>query len=269
MARENIFTYSSYRDFLKKFIEDQKASNKKYSYSYYSQLIGCSEPYLKQVLAGRRKLTLDKAKILAKKLRLGELESSYFLTLIMADNAKTEELKSYFEDLLETMQEFRPLNYEDREKFRTVFHDTKMWEIYTLLGLKDSSLDLDWIKSKLKGSVDLSIIRKHVSALKNYNLVEILKDGLKTNNIVVEHGEDLLGIYVNSLKRTIEYLIDSGQRETKEHFDAFCMIVSDEDYSKIQKVLEEAKTKIAQISMNSKSKDRIAFFNSSFFFASK
>jgi uncharacterized protein (TIGR02147 family) len=267
--REDIFTYKSYRDFLKKFIEIQKATNKKYSYSYYSQLIGSSEPYLKQVLAGRRKLTLDNAKVLSKKLRLGELESSYFLTLVMADNAKTDELKSYFNDILERMKELRPLNYEDRDKFRTVFHDTKMWEIYTLLGLRDSSIDYEWIKSKLKGASELSTIKKYISQLKNHHLIEVAKSEVKTNNVIVEHGEDLLGVYVNSLKRAIEYLIEPSQREKQEHFDAFCMIVSDEDYLKIQKVLEETKSKIAQISMTSKTKDRIAFFNSNFFFVSK
>lgn len=269
MGREDIFAYRSYRDFLKKFIEEQKTNNKKYSYSYYSKLIGSSEPYLKQVLAGRRKLTLDKAKILSKKLRLGELESSYFLTLVMADNAKTEELRSYFQDILEKMKELRPLNYEDREKFRTVFHDTKMWEIYTLLGLKNSSIDHEWIKSKLKGAIELPVIKKHISALKNYNLIEVIKSEVKTNNVIVEHGEDLLGVYINSLKRAIEYLLATDQREKQEHFDAFCMIVSNDDYLKIQKVLEEAKSKIAQISINSKTKDRIAFFNSNFFFVSK
>jgi uncharacterized protein (TIGR02147 family) len=267
--KEDIFEYSSYRDFLKKFIEEQKINNKKYSYSYYSQLIGSSEPYLKQVLAGRRKLTLDKAKILSKKIRLGELESSYFLTLVMTDNAKTEELKSYFNDILERMKELRPLNYEDREKFRTVFHNTKMWEIYTLLGLKNSSLDYEWIKSKLKSSSELPVIKKYISALKNHNLIDVIKSEVKTNNVIVEHGEDLLGIYINSMKRAIEYLLATDQREKLEYFDAFCMIVSNDDYLKIQKVLEEAKSKIAQISLNSKTKDRIAFFNSNFFFVSK
>lgn len=265
----DIFDFKNYREFTKRYIELQKVNNKKYSYSYYSQLIGASEPYLKQVLAGRRKITLDKAKILSKKMKLGDLESSYFLTLVMLDGSKTEELQSYFTDILDKILELRPLNYEDREKFRTVFHDTNMWEIYTLLGLKKSSTEVGWIQSKLKSQISSSVIKQCLSLLKAKKLIEASDNEVKTNNVIIKHDEDLLGIYVNSLKRSISYLLNSAEREKEEYFDSFCLILAAEDFPKIQKILEETKSKIAQVSNQTKVKDKIAYFNSNFFFVSK
>jgi uncharacterized protein (TIGR02147 family) len=253
---------------LKDFIEEKRLQNRKYSYSYYSHLIQSSEPYLKQVLAGRRSLSLEKATILATKLKLETLERSFFLTLIMLNEAESKDLKSYFNDVLERILELRPLHYQDKTKYSSIFHNTLMWEIYTLLGTQGSSIDEVWIQKRLKSEVKLTVIRKHLKYLLDNKFIDMIDGKVKTHNIVLQHDTDLRGIYANSAKRAIDYLNSKDQQEENEYFDSFCLILDENTFPRIKRVLEEAKAKISHV-VSASSKTRTAFFNINLFFSSK
>ncbi len=265
-----VFDYKDYREFLKDIVEYKRASDSKYSYIYYSRLINASEPYLKQVISGRRKISLEKAKLLSKKIKLTSLESSYFLTMVMKDDSKTEELKSYFTNLLDNLRDLKPLNYSNKKRFRCIFSDTLSWEIYTLLGLSKVKFDAKEIKSLLKGKYTLTEIKESMKYLEITESIIINHDkSVVTRDVILENDEDIRPIYKNALGRSIQYLEDSQLDKEIDYFDSFCLILDDDDFPKLRKVLHQAKSNIAKISMNSKNKNRVAFYNTNLFFTSK
>ena len=213
-------------------------------------------------MAGRRKISVDKAKVLAKKMKLSPLESSYFITLVMSESAKTNELKRYFIDMLENLKRLRPIVYEDKNKFRTIFHNTLTWQIYTLLGsAQGKGIDVKKIKEFLKGNIKIPDIRKSLKQIDKLSANLGKSSGaIKTKDISLKHSDDLKEIYSNSLKRAIEYLEDNKQEEKLEHFDSFCLILGEDDFLKIQSILDETKSKINSVVAQSKDKRSYCFF---------
>ena len=95
-----IFDYINYREYIRDYITSNKNNNSKYSLIYFSRAIKVSDSYLKLVVNGKRSLNIDKANQLAEKFKLKSIETSYFLTLIMLENAKSESMKHYYQNIL-------------------------------------------------------------------------------------------------------------------------------------------------------------------------
>src|SRR3990167_7763557 len=160
MAILNVFDYSSYKKYLSNFCSIKKQEDYKYSLIFFSRLMQTSDSYLKHVISGRRSLNIDKARKLTNILKLTPLETSYFLTLVMMENAKTNELRSYFEEILEKFKELSALKYNKDIKLKGIFNDSLSWEIYTFIGTNNFKNDPKWIAATLtRDDVKLSEVK--------------------------------------------------------------------------------------------------------------
>ena len=92
----NLFKSKDYREVIKTFVQFKKENNSRYSYSYFSLAIGMSNSYLKQVVSGRRNINLAQAKLLSEKFGFDDIQSRYFLTLVLMNTSKTKELEQIF-----------------------------------------------------------------------------------------------------------------------------------------------------------------------------
>ncbi len=266
---DNIFNYSSTKTYLEDFFSLKKKENSKYSLVFFSRFIKTSDSYLKQVLSGRRSLNMDKARALATVFKLTPLETSYFLTLIMKENAKTKELKNYFDETLEKFKELHSLKYNGDERLKGIFQDSLTWEIYTLIGVNQFKNDPEWIAMTLnRKNIKLSDIKSSLDYLITAGIIE-MKDGkIRTKDIVFKDSNSIRDIYRIALKRAIEYLNEGKQLKPNDYFDSFCMILSDTEFQKVKKLLEETKIKMASLIDNSSEKDQICYYNTNLFYAS-
>lgn len=265
-----IFLYDNYRQFLKDYFEQKKTVNNKYSLTYYSRLIELSDSYLKQVLAGRRSLNLEKAKVLASKLKLKPLESSYFLTLIMMENAKTEDLHEYFKNVLLNLKQFGDLDYSGKEHKKNIFSNSLAWEIYTLLGVGKIDYGLDSVSKILTNKrATKTKVTEVIERLKNSKAIIMEEGQYKTKNVILEHSDEVRDIYRIALERAAEYLQTNHKNIEEEYFDSFCISIGEKEFLQIKKLLDETKVKMAEIVKKTDLKNMICYYNANLFSASR
>ena len=105
-----VFSYSDYRSFLKDFYEFQK-QRREYSYKAFSIEAGLKSPnYLKLVIDGAKNLTLENIHNFAKALKLSWEETHYFEVLVNCNQAKSQEVRSYYEKIIAKLRGSTPQN---------------------------------------------------------------------------------------------------------------------------------------------------------------
>lgn len=183
----------------------------------------------------------------------------------------SQELQGYFQDLLENFKRISKLHYSVDNKEKSIFQDSLTWEIYTLLRISGIKHDSKTITEVLTNkNVSQEEVEKRLNDLMNAKVVVKDKGAFKTSDIIFKHSSEVRDVYLMALKRSIEYLQNNNQEKNdSEHFDSFCLVSNEQDFNKIKKILDETKNKIAQIVKESHTKERICYYNSNLFWASK
>ncbi len=94
----SLFQYLTYKDFLKAVIGENKAQRG--FQAALAKAAGCQPSYLSQTLTGKAELLPDHAAGMAEHLELSELETEYFLNLVLLGRASTPTLKKILEKKL-------------------------------------------------------------------------------------------------------------------------------------------------------------------------
>jgi uncharacterized protein (TIGR02147 family) len=274
----NVFEFESYIEFLNCFMKAKKKEDPKYSTTYYSRLIESSDSYLKQVLAGRRTLNVEKAITLAEKIQLNPVQISYFVTLVMKENVSSKELHSYFDTILYNFKcVAEEIQYRDTKQSDT-FEDSLAWEIFSMVDGNKDFLKPEKIASLLhnkRASVD-----NIVKSIENLNKSIILnkdKDSTKRKrDVIFKHSPSVYFMYTMALQRSLEYLQTTDSKSEHEHFDSFCLKIDEESFLKIQELLDETRSKMINIVKSSAIKPdekvtsrRLVYYNTSLFYVSE
>lgn len=98
---ERIEHYTDYRDFLKDYYKERKKQFKYFSYRYFCKKAGLTSPsLLKEVMEGKRGLTLASIKSFIQGLGLTEMDGRYFTALVFFTQAKSpKERQEYLNTL--------------------------------------------------------------------------------------------------------------------------------------------------------------------------
>lgn len=261
-----VFEAKDYKNYLKSTFDQKRREDAKFSLSYFSQLIGTSDSYLRQILADRRKLNIEKAALLSKKLGHSQLETSYFLTLVLKEDANTEPLRDYFASILENLNQYRSLNFDLVDEINVVFKNPQTWILYTLVGTRDFKADPEWINSNLKSKLfTMSSIKEGLDHLLRHNAIQKDHSGhYKSKNIVFKDSQEVRRVYEGAFLHAMKYLKSTSVKD-RDYFDAFCMIVTEKEYLQIQSVLERTKKEITESVQKRKSGDHVAFYLSGLF----
>lgn len=268
MDTPSIITAKNYRSYLKQVLQEMRDKDSKYSLAYFSRKMNLSDSYMKLVLAGKRELSLDAAIQLAKVLKLEASDKVYFLNLIQRDQAKTSALRAHFADQLQKVKK-QKLNYQADLKIKSIFSSSLSWEIYSLFAVDDFQMDPEWIAARLRRKdVTPQKVEFVLKKLELLGVIEKVHGVWKTKDAVLKHSFELNDVYKIATERVLEALKDNEDRES--YFDAFCLILSDDEFVQVKAVLEEAKSRIGEIAKTKgASKKKIAYFNSNLFWASR
>lgn len=94
----SIFTYLSFREFLKDAYKARKAASPAFSYRFVARRLGINASTFVRILQGKRNLTQKMVAPVAAVFKLGKRETAYFGLLVNLDQARSEqEKKLYFE----------------------------------------------------------------------------------------------------------------------------------------------------------------------------
>ncbi len=263
-----IFEYKDYRRFIRDYVNVQRSTHSKYSLIYFSKKIKTSDGYLKLVVSGKRSLSIDNAILLAKAFNLTPAEKAYFINLLHENESKEVATKAYFKSRLAENAQL-DISYSKNRKMTAIFEDRLLWEIFSLVGLQGFEYSIKYIKGKLSLTATDTEISLAVQKLFSLGAIRQDESGkIQAEDIVIPHRYNPSKAYATALNRAVKH-VSAGMSESS-HFDSFCLILNEDQYSQIRNTIEEAKSKIAKIA-KAKNGDKtlIAYLNLNLFSASK
>lgn len=150
---------SNYRDILKIEFQNRKSRNQSYSMRAFAHSIGVGSGALSEILNGKRKLGLNKAKSIAEKLNFNQTEKQIFLDSISNTTAVSLQNKE---------SEKRNLSIEVFE----IFTSPNCMSILALADLDDFRLDVEWISLKL--AIKNQEVDRALKLMRSVGLLEVV-----------------------------------------------------------------------------------------------
>lgn len=256
----NIFEYHDYRDFLSQVFKSLK-KNHKISLRTLASQIETTAANLSMITKGKRRLSHELAEKLSKELNLNKQEENYLKNLITLNDSH---------DIVDKYDAYRKMKrnyaYQDgHAKSLESFKYLSNWYnvvIRELVTTNNFQWDAHYIQSRLPKKIPLQSIKIAMDFLENNNFVRI-DEGLAK----IDKNLDCVGgIYKLSLSKfhdemmkiTVDsiYDVESEKRCILGHTIA----MSQNDFNKATKLLNDTLNEIKKLGRNEKSKDEVYHF---------
>ena len=166
----SVFTFINYREFLRAYFEELKRTQEFFSYRYLERVSGLSRSYFKLLIDGKCNLSYTATTMLAKSLGLSKKEINYFKTLVLYNQAQSDDEKDrYFDQILElrprtAIEGITPDQYE-------FFTKTYFVEIHQLAALPGFKADPAWICKNLRRHLKPKQIQQALEVLERLGLL--------------------------------------------------------------------------------------------------
>jgi len=163
-TRFNIFNYTDYRFLLRDYYSLEKKRNRKFSFRGFALHAGVAASVYKDIIAGRRRLSMDIAKKYARAMGLNDKENRYFETIVQFVNSKTnEEKNACFTAMMRLRGNFmmKFMEAKQYEFYRTWYHSA----IRELITLPDFREDYEWIAKRCAPRITAAQARKSIELM--------------------------------------------------------------------------------------------------------
>ena len=137
----------SYRTYFEREIQIRTVRNPGYSLRAFARDIGLAAPKLSQILSGTCGLSKTSALKVAKKLKLNEAETEYFVALVEVEHNRSKRGKIQAQQRLATI-ESSSINELDLERFR-IIADWYHFSLLELTEVQGFQSDIPWIAKRL------------------------------------------------------------------------------------------------------------------------
>lgn len=231
---QKLLAAKDYRKFIRELL-DEKSRRKKINFSELSRRAGfSSRSFLKEVLDGKKQLTLSSADRVKKALGLSGLWATYFETLVSMELTETRSEKSIeltgrldkMRARLEKQSERKTLKTSAKQN-DTLFNDAKIGEVYASLGTPQKGANLEEVMSRC--GLAPEACQTVLNRLSREGLIE--KRDLRY--YVLDASLDIFGLgdratfqrfYLEALKR-LEHRAQKGLVSEQEFFthSVFCI----------------------------------------------
>ena len=174
----NVFSYDNYRDYLSDFFEMKKKElPKKFSYRYINKQVGVkASSFFPLVIAGKRNLTIESIRKIAKAIPLKGRPLKYFETLVLFNQAENEKERiTYFEELKEYKEYIKERVIKKNQMtyalkwFYPVVREMVRWP--------DFKPEPNWIASKITPNILVSQAKEALDVLTKLEMIKITKEG--------------------------------------------------------------------------------------------
>jgi uncharacterized protein (TIGR02147 family) len=166
----NIFDYTDYKTLLRDYYDFQKKVFRHFSFRYFAQKAGVSASVYKDIVAGRRRLSLDVMRKYAVAMNLTQKEIDYFEVITNFVNSNKNAEKN---DCFNTMMRMRG-------NFMMKFITAKQYEFYQnwyhsaireLITLPDFREDYAWIGNRCFPKVSTTCARKSIELMLELGII--------------------------------------------------------------------------------------------------
>lgn len=143
-----VYEYQDYRDFLRATLVQRIQKNSGYSLRAFASNLGLSPSMLSEVLKGKKKLSVDKAILIAAQLNLEGEEEQYFVQLVQLESTQNPKVKHELLTRLNQSKSTQPVYNLTVDHYQT-FADWISVAGITLLSVRPKGLNAQQIATKL------------------------------------------------------------------------------------------------------------------------
>jgi uncharacterized protein (TIGR02147 family) len=183
----NIFEYQNYREYLKAYYDEQKATKKAFSYRSFSKLADINtSSFLFYVIQGKKNLTKNSIMKISNAIKHSRDEAEYFENLVFFNQADTINEKTFYYSRLIEIR--RPIDIEtieiDRYEYYSKWYHSVIREIVTFFDFKK---DYQKLAKFLVPAITEREAKESVMLLEKLGFIEIDKQSLyhQTSNLII------------------------------------------------------------------------------------
>ena len=201
-ASPDIFTYASYRAYLRDAYAHRKATQRGFSFRWFAQKAGLSSPnFLKLVMDGQRNLSSKGAEAFAHALGLSGREAGCFSDLVQFEQATTGADKTRAWDRLAAYQarrKVRPVTHQEFEYLSRWYYPV-VRELVALPGFRE---DPRWIARQVTPAITASQAKGALEVLQALGFVERGPDQrLRQRDALLSTGPEVRSLAVANFHR--------------------------------------------------------------------
>jgi len=261
----SIYDYNDYRAYLKDLYLDAKSKGRKYSFGYFSKLLGfSSKSFFKHVIDGHRNLSEESIERFCKALKLNRDESSYFKNLVLFNQATTSEEKMAFSREIFRSRAFRKIHPLKISQFQYLTH----WyfvAIRELVNLPHFKEDPEWISQNTLPKITPAQAKQAIEELQKLGLLTRNENGkLVQANAIVATSDEVTSAsvaqYHRELMKKASESIDSVPRE-KRDISGVTFRISGQTAKKIKEMIQTFRKELAEEASHDTSPDAVYQLN--------
>lgn len=262
---ERIEHYSDYRVFLKDYYKERKKQFKYFSYRYFCRKAGLNSPsLLKEVMEGKRGLTLSSIKSFIRGLGLTEMGGRYFTALVLFNQAKKPKEKQ------EYLEQLRRYNRKVKEKvipldwyayYSKWYHSV----IRELACLADWNGNYELLAKSVNPPLGPREARESVRFLLDIGMLARSADGRCIQSHPAQTtGSEVVSMAVRELNRQMAELGERAIRvipPSRRDISSMTLGLSEKSYQKAKQEIQEFKDRLKSLAHEDTASDTVYNLN--------
>jgi len=249
----NIYEFLDYRQFMKAYCEDRIKENPHFSYRFISTKAGIkSSGYLSMIINGERCISDTLARKIARVFNLNKQETSYFLSLIHLNQAKSVEERGVFyrEILSYQSNPVKTISQESYELYEKWYYSA-IRELVEIYPVNDNFTE---VAKLLKPSIKPSEVEKAIEVLARLRLICKGEDGFyKRSEAVITSGKSPHAYVIQQFQIQMLDLVkgayDRFPKDDRE-ISTITMSIDQNTYKLMRERLAHCRTELLQLARN-------------------
>jgi uncharacterized protein (TIGR02147 family) len=246
----SLFNYLDYRLFLRDWYDQQKATERHFSFRAFSKRAGFTSPNIfKLVMDGERGLTEESLVKFCKGLKFNKGEQEFFRSLVYFNQAKSHDKKNlYYQKLLSSRKfsELKPIAKGQYKFYATWYHPV----IREMITAKDFDGSPQWLAKRIRPSLSVKQVQKSIELLESLGFIQKTKHGtwqqasplLTTGH---ESAEVTLLNYHQSLLALAHHLLPQVDQEDRD-VSALTLGVASKKVPALKNMIQDFRKKVLE-----------------------
>jgi len=264
----NIFDYTDYRQFLRDFYDERKASLPSFSFRAMGQKLDLDPGFIVKVMQGQFHLRPACFPQLFELCKFDDRQKCYFETLVQFAKADSErDVKRLFEELLSIkgVNAYKLTDFH-YEYYQNWYHSA----IRALCNFRQIKVnDHKVVASLLSPKIKISEARESIALLQKLNLVAPDEQGfIRPTESLLTTAPEIRAIAIRHFQRqTMLLAVESLDRHEREQRDISTVTVSvdQEGFDQIREKIRECRESVLAIAQACTTEDRVCQLNMQFF----
>lgn len=258
--------FLDYREYLEEYYTYKKENNSHFSYRILSEKFGFkSRDFILRVIRGSKNLSQESINKVIIGLKLTEIESQYFSTLVKYNQAKSNNERNLYFQLLSSLnkhQDSSQILEKDQYEFFSKWYHPLIRSLIDVVGFNG---DLKVLKHYILPTISTREIAQSIQLLKRLQLIERDKNGVYTiTSKTVSTGKEIRGLNISNYHletiKLAEKAMDYCEVDERD-FSSLTLGISDETANEIKDRTRKFRQEILQLAEADKGADKIFQFN--------